>query len=199
VPCPILDWFQQSYDDIATRAHMAGWYNGAFSEIWWCFPKKPAFGGSRRERHLIIYNFRKTGGRSAKIKRHCGAPGTAQLTRSWPAAAISAIHLPAREGPQLSGSSRAALDPLGLLRARQSGITMATTRQLLVDTDADLDAVSYQLFATKGRYSNARERSLGAKVPKPPAGAPGYDRATSTPRARSTIGSRAGTSRSGCR
>jgi len=43
--------------------------------------------------------------------------------------------------------------------------TMATTRQLLVDTDADLDAVTYQLFATKGRYKNAPERTLGPKLP----------------------------------
>jgi len=42
---------------------------------------------------------------------------------------------------------------------------MATTKQILVDTDAELDAVSYQLFATKGRYKDAPERTLGPRIP----------------------------------
>ena len=42
---------------------------------------------------------------------------------------------------------------------------MATTKQLLVDTDADLDTVSYQIFATKGRYKDAPERTKGPKLP----------------------------------
>ena len=46
-----------------------------------------------------------------------------------------------------------------------NGTVMATTKQLLVDTDAELDAVSYQLFATKGRYQNAPEYTKGAKLP----------------------------------
>ena len=47
----------------------------------------------------------------------------------------------------------------------EGGVLMATTKQIVVDTDADLDAVSYQLFATKGRYRNAPERTKGPKLP----------------------------------
>jgi hypothetical protein len=42
---------------------------------------------------------------------------------------------------------------------------MATTKQLIVDTDADLDAVSYEIIATRGRFKDALEYSKGPKVP----------------------------------
>lgn len=162
VPCPIFDWFQQTYDDIATRSHMAGWYNGAFTEIWWGFPSA----GSVENDTIIIYNVQERWWSIGHgINRNCGAPGSLLNFPLMAGGGNFGNYIYRHE----KGHNYPDLPELPWIRSAffglDKGVTMATTRQLLVDTDADLDAVSYQLFATKGRYSNAPERSLGAKVP----------------------------------
>ena len=168
VVCAVLDWWQQEYDEKATRAHMSGWFNGANSEVWWCFPAKkappdlPGSGeGAIENDRLIIYNFQEKWWSIGKLKRTCGIPGT---TLGYPLMADTyAIYRHEK------GNSYPDLEELPWIRSSfvniEGGVAMATVRQLLVDTDAELDAVSYQLFATKGRYRNAPERTKDAKLP----------------------------------
>ena len=157
VVCAVLDWFQQEYEEKATRAYMGGWFNGANSEIWWCFPTK----GSTENDTLIIYNFQEKWWSLGKLKRNCGVAG-------------SLVGYPLMASPTTiyrheKGNKYPDLAELPWIRSAftniEGGVMMATTKQLVVDTDADLDAVSYQLFATKGRYKNAPERTKGAKLP----------------------------------
>jgi hypothetical protein len=163
VTCPILDWFQENYDPIATRAHMAGWFNGSFSEIWWCFPQKPAFGEPLAVENttLIVYNFQENWWSIGKLKRTCGIPGT---SNSYPLMA-SAGSIYRHE----KGYTYPDADELPWIRSGafglDKGVIMATTKQLIVDTDADLDAVSYEIIATRGRFKDALEYSKGPKVP----------------------------------
>jgi len=164
IPCPILDWFQQSYDDIATRAHMAGWYNGAYAEIWWCFPKQGEPTPIENDT-LIIYNPQEGWWSIGhNVKRTCGVSGT---LISYPimAGGGNSNNLYRHE----KGYYYPETPDLPWIRSAffglDKGVAMATTRQILVDTEADLEVVSYQLFATKGRYNNAPERTNGPKVP----------------------------------
>jgi len=165
VNCPILDWFQDTADDTMTRLHMAGWLNGVNSEVWWCFPRK-AVGDEPavvENNTLIVYNFREQWWSIGKLGRTCGISGT---SLGYPLmASIDTIYRHEK------GTFYPDPDPTFELPWIRSGFigleggTMATTKQLLVDTDAELDAVSYQLFATKGRYKGAPERTLGPKIP----------------------------------
>lgn len=166
VNCPILDWFQDTSDDVHTRLYMAGWLNGVNSEIWWCFPRK-AVGDEPtavENNTLIVYNFREQWWSIGKLARTCGIAG---MSLGYPLmASIDTVYRHEK------GTFYPDPDPdfeLPWIRSGfiglEKGVTMATTKQLLVDTDADLDAVSYQLFATKGRYKGAPERTLGPKLP----------------------------------
>jgi hypothetical protein len=158
VPCPILDWFQEQYDPISTRAHMAGWFNGSFSEIWWCFPST----GSMNENDtLIVYNFRESWWSIGKLKRTCGIPGT---SNSYPLMASAGQIYRHEKGHFYPGA-----DELPWIRSGafglEKGTVIATTRQLIVDTDADLDAVSYEIIATRGRFQGTPEYSGGPRTP----------------------------------
>ena len=157
VVCAVLDWFQQTYEEKATRAYMGGWFNGANSELWWCFPAK----GSAENDTLIIYNYQEKWWSLGKLKRNCGVAGS--LVGYPLMASSTTIYRHER------GNKYPDLAELPWIRSAftniEGGVMMATTKQLVVDTDADLDAVSYQLFATKGRYKNAPERTKGAKLP----------------------------------
>jgi hypothetical protein len=79
-----------------------------------------------------------------------------------PAHGLGRFDLPARKGYTYPGA-----DELPWIRSGafglDSGVIMATTKQLIVDTDADLDAVSYEIIATRGRFKDAREYSKGPK------------------------------------
>jgi hypothetical protein len=57
---------------------MAGWFNGSFSEIWWCFPHAPGPGEplAAENTTLIVYNFQENWWSIGKLKRTCGIPGT---------------------------------------------------------------------------------------------------------------------------
>jgi hypothetical protein len=141
---------------------MAGWYNGAFTEIWWGFPSM----GSVENDTIVIYNVQERWWSIGHgINRNCGAPGSLLNFPLMAGGGIFGNYIYRHE----KGHNYPDLPELPWIRSAffglDKGITMATTRQILVDTDADLDAVSYQLFATKGRYSNAPERSLGPKAP----------------------------------
>jgi hypothetical protein len=163
VACPILDWFQQTYDDKATRAYMGGWFNGFNSELWWCFPRK-ALPGETPPNHtntLIVYNFLEKWWSIGKLNRTCGVPGS---IRGYPLMASETTVYRHERGHVYPGLTELPWIRSGFFGI-ENGTVMATTRQLLVDTDADLDTVSYQLFATKGRYRNAPERTKGPKVP----------------------------------
>jgi len=164
IPCPILDWFQQSYDEIATRAHMSGWYNGAFAEIWWGFPRKADAGAPLAVENdtLIIYNPQEGWWSIGHdVKRTCGVSGT---LISYPLMAGGGYIYRLEKGLDYPDTLERPWIRSGFF-GLDKGVTMATTRQILVDTDADLEVVSYQLFATKGRYNNAPERTGGPKVP----------------------------------
>jgi len=157
VECPILDWFQQIYDDKATRAYMGGWFNGAASELWWCFPSV----GATTNDTLIVYNFQERWWSIGKLSRNCGVPGS---IRGYPLMAADWAIYRHEIGHLYPDTVELPWIRSGFFGA-ENGTVMATTKQLLVDTDADLDAVSYQLFATKGRYKNALERTKGPKLP----------------------------------
>jgi len=164
IPCPILDWFQQSYDEIATRAHMSGWYNGAFAEIWWGFPRKADAGAPLAVENdtLIIYNPQEGWWSIGHdVKRTCGVSGT---LISYPLMAGCGDIYRHEKGLDYPDTLERPWIRSGFF-GLDKGVTMATTRQILVDTDADLEVVSYQLFATKGRYLQAPERTNGPKVP----------------------------------
>ena len=157
VGCPILDWFQQTFDDKRARAYMGGWFNGAASELWWSFPSA----GAPENDTLIVYNFQERWWSIGKLHRTCGVPGS---IRGYPLmASVNTVYLHER------GHLYPDTPELPWIRSGffgvDNGTVMATTKQLLVDTDAELDAVSYQLFATKGRYQNAPEYTKGAKLP----------------------------------
>jgi hypothetical protein len=166
VQCPVLDWFQETSDDTQTRLYMAGWLNGVNSEIWWCFPRKPEGNepAARENNTLIVYNFREQWWSIGKLARTCGIAG---MSLGYPLmASVDTVYRhekghvypdpdPNFELPWIRSGA------IGL----SGGINMATTKQILVDTDAELDAVSYQLFATKGRYQDAPERTKGPKLP----------------------------------
>ena len=163
VVCPVLDWFQQTYDEKATRAFMSGWFNGANSELWWCFPKKPEGSEPAASENdtLIVHNFQEKWWSLGKLKRTCGVPGS---ILGFPLmASTNKIYRHER------GWNYPDMPELPWIRSGfvgvENGTVMATTRQILVDTDADLDTVSYQLFATKGRYKNAPERTKSPKLP----------------------------------
>jgi hypothetical protein len=47
-----------------------------------------------------------------------------------------------------------------------AGATRGTTKQIIVDTDAPLNAVSYQIISTKGRFEGAQEYTKGPKLPR---------------------------------
>jgi hypothetical protein len=164
VVCPILDWFQETYDEKATRAFMAGWFNGANSEIWWCFPRKPT--GSEPAAHendtLIVFNFQEKWWSIGKLKRTCGVPGS---ILGYPLMAATDKIYRHERGHVYPDCPELPWIRSGFVGV-ENGTVMATTRQILVDTDAELDAVSYQLFATKGRYKDAPERTKGPKTPK---------------------------------
>jgi hypothetical protein len=163
VPCPILDWFQQTYDDAATRSYMGGWYNGFTSELWWCFPHKPLPGepAASHPDTLIVYNFQEKWWSIGKLRRVCGYPGS---IRGYPIMASETTVYRHERGhvyPDCPDLPWIRSGYFGI----ENGTVMATTKQLLVDTEADLDTVSYQLFAAKGRYKDAPERTKGPKVP----------------------------------
>ena len=169
VACPILDWFQQTYDISNARFRLAGWFNGAASEVWWSFP---SFGQPENDT-LIIYNFEERWWSMGRLGRSCGYPGT--MTSSPVMATVDAVY---RHERGLVYGDDLPQDPerpegypmLPWIRSGAINITkgtsMATVRQLLVDTDAPRDAVEYQLFATKGRYTDAAERVGPSKLPR---------------------------------
>ena len=149
VACPILDWFQQNRDDRSTRAHMAGWFNGAASEVWWSYPSK----GNAENNKLIVYNFEERWWSIGDLSRTCGYPGTGS---NYPFMATidriyrheKGMYYPGAELPWIRSGH---LSPDG------GGKVRSTTKQILVDTDAPLNAVTYQIIATKGRFANAKE------------------------------------------
>ena len=160
VTCPILDWFQQNYDDRATRAHMAGWFNGAASEIWWCYPSR----GQTENNKLIVYNFQERWWSIGELSRTCGYPGT---LAAYPIMASTTKIYRHEKGNMYPGaelpwirSGMVSPDGTG------TGAIRGTTKQIIVDTDAPLNAVSYQLISTKGRFEGAQEYTKGMKLPR---------------------------------
>ena len=163
VVCPVLDWFQETYDEKATRAYMSGWFNGANSELWWCFPKKPVGGEPAASENdtLIVFNFQEKWWSLGKLRRTCGVPGS---ILGFPLMASTTKIYRHERGHNYPDCPELPWIRSGFF-GLEDGTIMATTRQILVDTDADLDTVSYQLFATKGRYKNAPERTQLPKLP----------------------------------
>ena len=158
VPCPVQDWFQQLLDDKAGRAHMAGWFNGAASEVWWCFPEK----GRTENNKLIIYNFEERWWSIGNLDRTCGYPGT---LAAYPIMATTATIFRHEKGSYYPGADLPWIRS-GQISPDGAGKIRATTKQLLVDTDAPLDAVSYEIIATKGRFQGAQEYTKGPKLPR---------------------------------
>jgi hypothetical protein len=158
VPCPVLDWFQQNLDDRNTRAHMAGWFNGAASEVWWCFPSR----GRAENNKLIVYNFEERWWSLGELDRTCGVPGT---LASYPVMANTTTLFRHEKGNLYPGAALPWIRS-GQIAPDGQGAIRATTKQLVVDTDAPLNAVTYQLFATKGRYAGAEEYTKGPKLPR---------------------------------
>jgi hypothetical protein len=156
VPCSILDWFQQTYDDSATRAHMAGWFNGAASEVWWCFPEK----GQLENNRLIVYNFEERWWSIGYLSRSCGYPGS---QAGYPVMASTTRIYRHEIGYRYPDAIELPWIRSGQLSPDGGGKSRSTTKQILVDTDAPLNAVTYQIIATKGRFLNAPEYT---RVPK---------------------------------
>jgi hypothetical protein len=158
VPCSVLDWFQQNLDDRATRARMAGWFNGAASEVWWCFPTK----GNSENNKLIVYNFEERWWSIGDLNRTCGYPGT---LAAYPVMATTSKLYRHEKGNIYPGADLPWIRS-GQMSPDGAGKVRATTKQILVDTDAPLNAVSYELIATKGRYDGAQEYTKGPKMPR---------------------------------
>jgi hypothetical protein len=158
VPCSVLDWFQQTLDDRATRAHMAGWFNGAASEVWWCFPSK----GKVENNKLIVYNFEERWWSIGELNRTCGYPGS---LAAYPVMATTNKIYRHEKGNTYPGAELPWIRS-GQMSPDGAGKMRATTKQLLVDTDAPLNAVSYELIATKGRFAGAVEYTKGPKLPR---------------------------------
>jgi hypothetical protein len=158
VPCSVLDWFQKNLDDRATRARMAGWFNGAASEVWWCFPTK----GNSENNKLIIYNFEERWWSIGDLDRTCGYPGT---LAAYPIMATTNKIFRHEKGNTYPGAELPWIRS-GQISPDSKGGIRATTKQLLVDTDAPLNAVSYQIIATKGRFAGAVEYTKGPRLPR---------------------------------
>jgi hypothetical protein len=159
VLCPVLDWFQQQLDDRATRAHMAGWFNGAASEVWWCFPSK----GHVENNKLIVFNFEERWWSIGELDRTCGYPGT---LAAYPIMATTNKIFRHEKGHQYPGSELPWIRSGQIAPDGKGGAVRATTKQLVVDTDAPLNAVSYELIATKGRFGGAVEYTKGPRMPR---------------------------------
>lgn len=153
VPCSVLDWFQKNLDDRATRARMAGWFNGAASEVWWCFPTK----GNSENNKLIIYNFEERWWSIGFLSRSCGFPGSAV---GYPVMASPERVYRHEFGYRYPGALELPWVRSGQLNPDGGGKVRSTTKQILVDTDAPLNAVTYQIIATKGRFAGAQEYTL---------------------------------------
>jgi len=158
VVCSVLDWFQQSLDEKSTRAHMAGWFNGAASEIWWCYPSK----GKAENDKLIVYNFQEGWWSIGNLERTCGYPGT---LAAFPIMASATRLYRHEKGATYPGAALPWIRS-GMLAPDGKGAVRATTKQIVVDTDAPLNAVSYEIIATKGRYEGAEEYTKGPKLPR---------------------------------
>jgi hypothetical protein len=185
VNCPILDWFQQTYDFEMTRAYMTGFFNGNASEVWWSFPseKYDAFGvklaPNPHNDFTMIYNFEEGWWSKAQIGRTAGCPGT-MVYHPFMANGTTVYrhekgdYYAAEDiGPDPHGPDPTSKDRRNLPWVRSGAINvatgnvMATTKQLWVDTDAPLNAVGYELFASKGRTASP-PRSKGLKFPREP-------------------------------
>ena len=188
VKCSVLDWFQQTYDFEMTRANMSGFFNGNSSELWWSFPSQRWVIDETGQRvkgppnltndYTIIYNFEEGWWSKAQIGRTAGCPGTMVY---YPFMA-NGTYLYRHEKGNYYAAEDILLDPhqdppdpdrrnLPWVRSGAvnvaTGKQMATTKQIWIDTDAPLDAVGYELFAIKGRFSQ-EPRSKGLKVPRTP-------------------------------
>jgi hypothetical protein len=149
VACPVLDWFQQTQNPLTTRMYTMGCFYGAASEVWWCFPDKDHTENNR----LIVYNFEERWWSLGYLKRTCGYPGT--MANPPLLANHYAVFRHERgysyEGEDLPWIRSGQLSPDG------AGKVRSTTKQIIVDTDAPLNAVTYQIIATKGRFQGAKE------------------------------------------
>ena len=157
VPCPILDWFQQTLDDRSARAYMAGWFNGAASEIWWCFPARD----TTTNNQLMVYNFEERWWSIGKLSRTCGDPGSAA---SYPLMAGEYQLYDHEKGYYYPDALELPWIRSGMM-SPDGGKTRATTKQMQVDTDAPANVVSYEIIATKGRFATATEYTKGPKLP----------------------------------
>jgi hypothetical protein len=158
VPCGVLDWFQQHLDDRSSRAHMAGWFNGAASEIWWCYPSK----GNIENNKLIVHNFEERWWSIGELDRTCGYPGT---LAAYPLMASTTRIYRHEKGAMYPGAELPWIRS-GMVAPDGKGAIRATTKQIIVDTDAPLNAVTYEIIATKGRYQGAEEYTKGPKLPR---------------------------------
>ena len=82
----MLDWFQQTYDDKATRAYMGGWFNGAALGAVVVLPAQAGrrAGGSQNDT-LIVYNFQEKWWSIGKLHAYLRrARARSAATRSWP-------------------------------------------------------------------------------------------------------------------
>ena len=188
VKCTVLDWFQQTYDFAMTRTFMTGFFNGNASELWWSFPSQlwvtdetgqRVKGPPNQQNDMtIIFNFEEGWWSKAQIGRTAGSPGTMVY---YPYMANGKL-LYRHEKGNLYDAADILLDPhqdppdpdrrnLPWVRSGAvniaTGKQMATTKQIWVDTDAPVDAVGYELFSIKGRYSQ-EPRSKGLKIPRVP-------------------------------
>ncbi len=187
VKCTLLDWFQQTYDFEMTRMNMTGFFNGQTSELWWSFPSQRYITGVdgvvKREPNpvndfTLVYNFEEGWWTKAQIGRTAGCPGTMVY---YPYMA-NGTQLYMHEKGNFYAAEDIRLDPhqdppdpdrrnLPWVRSGAvnigTGKQMATTKQIWIDTDAPFDAVGYELFAIKGRYSQ-EPRSKGLKIPRVP-------------------------------
>jgi hypothetical protein len=169
VPCSVLDWFQQTYSQRAVPLRMIGTFNGAASEIWWSFPSTGQPMASVENDWTMIYNFEERWWSIAHIGRTAGIPGS--LTH-YPVMASSYKifrHETGNVYPTDTGAEELPWIQSGAINI-DAGKGLATTKQLIVDTDADAGAVGYQLFSAKARYSDAVLRTKGMKVPSARAG-----------------------------
>jgi hypothetical protein len=148
IPCPIFDWFQQNMHTKVTRFFMAGTYNGAFQELWWSFPSSEQAIETGQNNLLVVYNFQEQWWSIGKLARNCGIPGTS-------------THYPIMCGMynvyrHEYGNTYPDVEELPWIQSGAinvgKGKVFATIKQLLVDTDAGLEDVTYQISTNRGRY-----------------------------------------------
>lgn len=167
LPCTLLDWWQDVRDNRETRRHMASVYNGAQSELWFFFPVQ----GASENTHVMIYNFDEGWWSKAEMSRSCGFPGN--ITNYPFMGSIRRLyrHEFGNTYPDLPNDPAEPTQPLlpyivsGAINLEE-GSQLMTTRQFLLDTDADLDAVELQIYALKGRHKGAVIRTKGLKRPR---------------------------------